>query len=105
METEGSGQKVSLYLGNSLCAARDWLSSLLRHLVQDARSGILRICRIFFNLSAETLNPPKLRSATARHAALKFSIARDTMMRVHSQLPVRFSDATGYFHSSSKKER
>jgi len=35
----------------------------------------------------------------------EFTSCADDRARVHSHLPVRFDDATGYFHSSSKKRR
>ena len=52
--------------------------------------------------------PTIQQSFAARLATLKFSevfCCAELLTRVHSQLPVRFSDATGYFRRWSKKER
>ena len=77
LETEGRGEKVSLHLDNSLCAAGDWLSSIFRSCVQHAGSGFLPLGRIFSNLSAEAHNLATVCRTTGRRATLKFSIARD----------------------------
>jgi hypothetical protein len=69
---------------------------------------ILQVWGIFSSVSAETHNPSILCAVSARLATLNFSevfCCAELLTRVHSQLPVRFSDATGYFRRWSKKRR